>query len=195
MGGLSTKVNIIKYTIWYILLYLYHYCDKMMSIAVQTRKFIMERTAPVFNAKELSGTSMNDLTSVTGLTKGSIYGNFANMDEEDLAAFNHNFGSVVTDIRLKMESPPKMIDKLLVYSKTNRNFLQIPFQEAGCPLFNKATEACDPHPMLRKKSIHALKLWKVSVEKCIERKEVNAGTYAAEFSAILMTERVKFFAP
>ncbi len=163
----------------------------MLSKAERTRKFIIERTAPVFNAKGFSGTSMNDLTNVTGLTKGSIYGNFENKDEVALAAFDHNFGAIVTYIRLKMEVRPKMIDKLLVYPDTYRNFLQIPFLEAGCPLLNTATEADDTHPMLRKKAINALKLWKGSVEKCIEtgieRKEINAGTNAAEFSAILMS--------
>jgi TetR/AcrR family transcriptional repressor of nem operon len=37
--------------------------------------------------KGYSGTSMSDITAATGLTKGSIYGNFENKDEVAIAAF------------------------------------------------------------------------------------------------------------
>lgn len=47
-----------------------------MSKAERTKQFIIEKTAPIFNAKGYMGTSMNDIMNATGLTKGSIYGNF-----------------------------------------------------------------------------------------------------------------------
>jgi AcrR family transcriptional regulator len=37
--------------------------------------------------KGYAGTSMYDLTEATGLTKGSIYGNFENKDDVALAGF------------------------------------------------------------------------------------------------------------
>jgi TetR/AcrR family transcriptional repressor of nem operon len=58
-----------------------------MTKAEKTKAFIIERSAPLFNSKGYSGTSMNDLMDITGLTKGSIYGNFENKDEVALAAF------------------------------------------------------------------------------------------------------------
>ena len=61
-----------------------------MSKAARTKQFIIEKTAPIFNMKGYSGTSINDITDATGLTKGSIYGNFANKDEVALAAFRFN---------------------------------------------------------------------------------------------------------
>lgn len=162
-----------------------------MSKAERTKKFIIEKTAPIFNAKGYIGTSMNDIMNATGLTKGSIYGNFENKDEVALAAFDYNFGEIVKYIRLKIEAQPKMIDKLLVYTETYRNFLNLPILEAGCPILNTSTEADDTHPMLRKKAINALKLWKLSLEKYIEigieTKEIKANTNAAEFSAIMMS--------
>jgi len=38
----------------------------------------------------MPGTSLSDMTDATGLTKGSIYGNFNSKDEVALAAFDHN---------------------------------------------------------------------------------------------------------
>lgn len=43
-----------------------------MTKAEKTRNFIVEKTAPIFNMKGYAGTSLNDITAATGLTKGSI---------------------------------------------------------------------------------------------------------------------------
>ena len=162
-----------------------------MSKAERTKKFIIEKTAPIFNSKGYAGTSMTDITNATGLTKGSIYGNFENKDEVALAAFDYNFGEIVAYIRLRIDAKPKMIDKLLVYTEIYRNFLNLPILAAGCPILNTSTEADDTHPMLRKKAVNALNLWKLSIEKYIEigieTKEIKANTNASEFSAILMS--------
>jgi AcrR family transcriptional regulator len=65
-----------------------------MSKSEQTKAFIIEKTAPIFNKKGYAGTSLSDMTEATNLTKGSIYGNFANKDEVALAAFDYNLGRV-----------------------------------------------------------------------------------------------------
>ena len=58
--------------------------------SARTRQFIVEKSAPIFNKKGYSGTSLHDLTEATGLTKGGIYGNFENKDEIAAAAFEFN---------------------------------------------------------------------------------------------------------
>ena len=162
-----------------------------MSKAERTKQFIIEKTAPIFNSKGYAGTSMNDIVNATGLTKGSIYGNFENKDEVALAAFDHNFGAIVSYIRQKIEVRSKIIDKILVYPETYRNFLNLSFLKAGCPVLNTSTEADDTHPMLRKKAVNALKLWQLSIEKYIEigieTKEIKADTNATDFAAVLMS--------
>ena len=42
----------------------------------KTKQLIIEKTASIFNKKGYTGTYLSDLTNATGLTKGSIYGNF-----------------------------------------------------------------------------------------------------------------------
>jgi TetR/AcrR family transcriptional repressor of nem operon len=163
----------------------------MMSKAARTKQFIIEKTAPIFNAKGYAGTSMNDIMIATGLTKGSIYGNFENKDEVALAAFDHNFAVIVSYLKQKMESRSKIVDKLLVYPETYRNFLEFPFLEAGCPVLNTAIEADDTHPQLRNKAANALTVWKNAIEKQIQNgidtNEINAETNAAEFAVVLMS--------
>ncbi len=163
----------------------------MQTKAERTRQFIIEKTAPVFNAKGYAGTSMSDLTAATGLTKGSIYGNFENKDEVALAAFDHNFGKVVQYIRSKMQEKTSVIDQLLVYPETYRDFLELPFLKEGCPLLNTSTEADDTHPQLKAKAAEALQFWRNAVErllqKGIENGEIDPRTHVPQFAVILMS--------
>src|SRR5436305_428372 len=62
-----------------------------MSKAEQTRQYIIEKTAPIFNKKGYFATSLSDITTATGLTKGSIYGNFK--DKDDLATHVYTYQS------------------------------------------------------------------------------------------------------
>ena len=168
-----------------------YYINSMLSKSERTKQFIIEKIAPVFNAKGYAGTSLNDMIHVTGLTKGSIYGNFENKDEVALAAFDYNFGAIISYLKYRIEKQHTVIDKLLVYPETYRNFLKLPFLKAGCPVLNTSTEADDTHPLLRNKAVNALKLWKTSIERHINHgiatKELKAETNAAEFAAILMS--------
>jgi TetR/AcrR family transcriptional regulator, transcriptional repressor for nem operon len=154
-------------------------------------QFIVEKSAPVFNMKGFAGTSVNDIVNATGLTKGSIYGNFENKDEVALAAFDYNFNRVTDYIRLKILATEDSIERLLVYPKVYREFLKIPFLKAGCPILNTSTEADDTHPQLKEKAANALSFWKTSIEKQIkrgiERKEIKANTNPREFAVILMS--------
>jgi TetR/AcrR family transcriptional repressor of nem operon len=138
-----------------------------MSKAEKTKAFIIERTAPIFNRKGYAGTSINDMTDATGLTRGSIYGNFANKDEVALAAFDYNVLKVNTIFRDELDKQELVMDKLLVYVQVYVNFLSHPFPEGGCPILNTATEADDTHPALKKKVLDSIMNWKNTIEDLI----------------------------
>lgn len=162
-----------------------------MSKAESTKKYIIETTAPIFNSKGYMGTSLNDITESTGLTKGSIYGNFENKDEVALEAFNYNFNLVVTYISSKINNKQTAIDKLLVYVDTYKNFQKIKFLKAGCPILNTATEADDTHPALREKAMHAIQYWKKSIIKIItdgiKNDEISPKTNPEEISILMIS--------
>lgn len=164
---------------------------KDISKSERTKQFIVERTAPVFNEKGYAGTSLSDLENATGLTKGSIYGNFENKDEVALAAFDYNFNRVTLYIKDKILAADNSIERLLVYPKVYRDFLKIPFLKAGCPILNTSTEADDTHPKLRDRAANALNFWKISIEnqikRGIQRGEIKADTNTTEFAVILMS--------
>ena len=165
--------------------------SKIVSKSERTKQFIIEQTAPVFNKKGYAGTSLTDLTTATKLTKGSIYGNFANKDEVALAAFDYNFNRVTVYLRERILATDNSIERLLVYPNVYRDFLKIPFLKPGCPILNTSTEADDTHPKLKEKALNALTFWKVSIEnqikRGIQRGEIKEETNPAEVALILMS--------
>jgi AcrR family transcriptional regulator len=162
-----------------------------MSKAADTKQFIVEKTAPVFNIKGYAGTSMNDIMSVTGLSKGCIYGNFENKDDVALAAFDYNHNRVTAYIRGKILATENSIERLLVYPDTYRDYFKIPFLRSGCPILNTSTEADDTHPLLRERASAALSFWKKALENQIKRGitrgEIKAGTNPTGLAVIIIS--------
>lgn len=139
-----------------------------MSKAEQTKAFIIEKIAPVFNKKGYAGTSLTDITEATGLTKGSIYGNFENKDEVAVAAFDFNLKKVNTILKNEIAKESSAKDKLLVYVKVYENFAKYSFPEGGCPVLNTSTEADDTHPLLKQRACDAIVNWKKSISDIIK---------------------------
>ena len=134
-----------------------------MSKAEKTRQLIVEKTAPIFNTKGFAGTSLTDMTTATGLTKGSIYGNFENKDEVAIACFDFNHHKMISLLHDAMERETTYRGKLLVYSGIFDHLLQATNLQGGCPILNTATEADDTHPALKSKAANALEAWKGKV--------------------------------
>lgn len=151
-----------------------------MNKAEKTRQFIIEKTAPLFNMKGFAGTSLSDMTEATGLTKGSIYGNFANKDEVALASFEHNVGIVSAYIRERMDTKHTIREKLMVYVDTYSGFPGAPFPKGGCAILNTAVDADDTHPRLKDRACGKLENWKnrlmVLVQAGIDNGELKAET-------------------
>jgi TetR/AcrR family transcriptional repressor of nem operon len=156
-----------------------------MSKAERTKKFIVEKTAPIFNIKGYAGTSVNDMMAATGLTKGSIYGNFRNKDDVALAAFDHNRKKVDEVIRREIEKEVSAKGKLMVYAKVYGNFYRDAFPEGGCPILNTAIEADDTHAVLREKAADAITCWKDNIADIIRK-----GVADKEFKADIDPEQI-----
>lgn len=149
-----------------------------MSKAERTKQFIIEKTAPIFNMKGYSGTSMSDITEATGLTKGSIYGNFENKDEVALAAFKYNVKKLQDAFTQEIEKQNTFKGKLLVYPRLYSNYLDLRVTKGGCPILNTATEADDTHPILKKNVEKIILFWKRKLIQFIEQ-----GILLGEFKA------------
>ncbi|WP_324678385.1 TetR/AcrR family transcriptional regulator [Hymenobacter sp. GOD-10R] len=156
-----------------------------MSKAERTRQFIIEQTAPIFNKQGFAGTSLNDLTTATGLTKGAIYGNFENKEEVALAAFDYNLGLVRDGLRAGAESSAPAREKLLAMPRFYRKTFSELRGMGGCPILNTAVEVDDAPPTaLRQRVQESLRSWRGNIVRIIE-----AGKQAGELKPATEAER------
>jgi TetR/AcrR family transcriptional regulator, transcriptional repressor for nem operon len=161
-----------------------------MGKAERTREYIIEKTAPVFNRKGYAGTSMSDLTECTGLTKGAIYGNFENKDEVALAAFDHNVGKMISQVKSLQGSQQSALDKLRAFIAVYRNSPSDPFLSIGCPIGNTGLEVDDTHPALKQKVGEAVAKWHRSISAIIHQGirsgEIKEDTDVAAFASLMI---------
>jgi TetR/AcrR family transcriptional regulator, transcriptional repressor for nem operon len=162
-----------------------------MSKAEKTRQYIVEKTAPIFNTKGFAGTSLSDMTEATGLTKGSIYGNFSNKDEVALASFDYNLRKLKAYVHTEEEKAETIKDKLKVRTRIFGDERPVAYPVGGCPLLNTATEADDTHPQLKDRVVEAIETWKERtmglVEQGIKNGEIAAGTNVEQVTLTLMS--------
>ena len=160
------------------------------SRSEQTRRFIIEAAAPIFNKKGYAGTSMSDLTAATGLTKGSIYGNFKDKNDVAIHAFKHNIDLIFDYFTKELKAAPTPLEKLLAYPRGFRKIHRMVLAHGGCPIINTAVEADDTHPVLRKLSVDVLIRWKSTmvslIEKGIADGTINTATKADDTAEILI---------
>lgn len=128
----------------------------MLSKADKTRQFIIEKSAPIFNKKGYSATTMADIIAATGLAKGGIYGNFSSKDEIAAAAFEYAYTKLKDELRFKIKQEKTAPDKLYAIFNYYHNYTARPHIDGGCPMLNTATDADDNIPFLKKKAKAAM---------------------------------------
>lgn len=161
-----------------------------MGKADRTKGYIIAKTAPVFNRRGYSGTSMSDMTQTTGLTKGAIYGNFQNKDDVALAAFDYNIDNMIAQVRALQATNFTALGKLAAYIAFYRHGISHPFLSAGCPIVNTGIEADDTHPQLGKKVSDAIKRWHRSISAIIHqgirKGDIKKDADAAGFASLMI---------
>lgn len=131
-----------------------------MNKGEKTRQYIIEKTAPIFNKKGFAGTSLTDMTEATGLTKGSIYGHFANKDEVALAVFDYNLRRTSYALHESVGTRKTAREQLIAFVDSYSRYLKEPCIEGGCPVLNTAIDADDTHPELKQRAADAINNWK-----------------------------------
>jgi AcrR family transcriptional regulator len=153
-----------------------------MGRAKKTREYIIAKAAPVFNRQGFSGTSITDILEGSGLTKGSVYGNFSSKEELAAAAFEYNFKRISTLIFSSVERDGNACDRLVALAGSyGVNFDQVS-ELGGCPILNAATDSDDMNSLIREKVNRSIELWKKTIVSII-RKGQELGEIKADISA------------
>jgi len=153
---------------------------KFVPRSENTRQRIIELTAELFNKKGALGTSVSDVEKATGMTRGSIYGNFPNKDAVALAVFDYNWGRKRELLFEGADRQNTYKNKLLAHILLHHPSAKTAFTPGGCPLINTVAESDDTNTLLRNKAATALLAWTNHlvelVEQGIDANEFKAGT-------------------
>ncbi|MDA8404840.1 MAG: TetR/AcrR family transcriptional regulator, partial [Desulfobacteraceae bacterium] len=138
-----------------------------ISKSERTRRFIIGKAAPVFNKKGIVGTTLADLTEATGLTKGSIYGNFKDKDEVAIAVFQYHVDNLTAFLRREIDRETAAVAKLLAIPNAYRKLYKTMMAYGGCPILNTAAEADDTHQTLCRLTVEAIENMKKTIVSLI----------------------------
>lgn len=164
-----------------------------MTKAERTRAFIIETAAKLFNKAGYAAVSLSDITDATGLSKGSIYGNFENKEEIMLAAYKHHATRISNRIKATSAGGGDPIAKLLETVEYYRaNWRQLS-GNGGCPLMNTAIEADDCFPQLKAGVAGSFRQWANSWTKLLKTgqqegrivESIDPASYAYQFIAMI----------
>jgi TetR/AcrR family transcriptional regulator, transcriptional repressor for nem operon len=160
-----------------------------MQKGENTRKHIIAKSAELFNQKGYSGSSLSDITELTGIKKGGIYRHFSSKDEIALEAYNYAGSVVGVHFKNAIGQQETASDKLLAYLHVYENVVEAPPFIGGCPLLNVAIESDDGHPILRQRAQQGLK-GTLDGMKAI----ISLGVQRGEFKADLDIDALATFA-
>ena len=150
----------------------------------RTRSLIIEKTSSLFNKRGYANTSLSDLTKATGLTKGSIYGNFRNKEEVALEVFKYNIKKIEIPLFNDINKQKNSVQKLLAFPQFFRQQYKFITENGGCALLNTSVEADDLYDELRTSASKVIDHWVVLLSEIIEEGK-------KEESIVSETEAVK----
>lgn len=129
----------------------------------QTKERILLKSGVLFNTQGYKATSISDITSATGFTKGAIYRHFKNKQNLEKETLFHLSSIMFLKLRDKIKIEKTAGDKLRSIFRFFDSYITKPEVKGGCPLLNAAIEADDAHPVLRKEALKVLDILRDSV--------------------------------
>jgi TetR/AcrR family transcriptional regulator, transcriptional repressor for nem operon len=133
-----------------------------------TKENVLQEATKLFNTKGYKTTSISDITTATGYTKGAIYRHFENKEALELEAFEKMMSSVFTVLSYRIKSEANAKDKLFSLLDMFQNYITNPYMKGGCPLLNVAIEMDDTNDPLKQRAQKALAQLKSSIVTIIK---------------------------
>ncbi len=128
-----------------------------------TKASILKRSGELFNTQGYKATSLSDITTATGLTKGAIYRHFKNKNQLEKEALLGLAQVMFEQIRNRIKSQPTAVLKLKSLFSYFETYISKPPVKGGCPLLNVSPEVDDAHPVLRRQAVLILNTLRDSI--------------------------------
>jgi len=114
-----------------------------------TRKQIIKSASILFNTKGYKATSISDITSRAGITKGAIYKHFKDKSELEKVCLTEMTSKVFSHVTQLIKNAPDAKGKLFSLLDYFGDYGSKPPIKGGCPIMNASIEADDSDPVLK----------------------------------------------
>jgi len=156
----------------------------------QTRERILKKSGLLFNTQGYRSTSISDITSATGFTKGAIYRHFKSKEELEKETLFHLSSVMFDALRDRIKAADTAPKKLRAVFRYFESYITDPPVKGGCPLLNVAIEADDASPILRRGAIKMLDMLRDSLinilDKGIKYKQLTADIDKTHYATIII---------
>jgi TetR/AcrR family transcriptional repressor of nem operon len=155
-----------------------------------TRRRILERSAPMFNTRGYSGTSMGDVARESEMEKAGIYNHFAGKEDLALAAFDFSMGIMRRRFEEAVVGKEGVMERLLSAAGVLSRLIDDPPVAGGCPMLNTAVEADDANPALKERAAGAaadlLRLFGGLAKEGVANGELRADVEPREVASVVL---------
>jgi len=154
-----------------------------------TRKRIIDSASILFNTQGYKATSISDITTAAGLTKGAIYKHFkdkAQLEEECLIRMS---STIAYQVGQKIKSAPDTRSKMEAIFDYFSKYTHTPPFEGGCPLLNASIEMDDTNYKLKKvvakATLHLQDGIKTIIQNGIYRKQIDPNIDIEKYTCLV----------
>ncbi|MBF4491184.1 TetR/AcrR family transcriptional regulator [Flavobacterium sp. MR2016-29] len=158
---------------------------------MNTTEFILERVAPIFNKQGYVGTSLTDISNVTGLTKGAIYCNFSNKEDLALKSFQYNINAAITPLFELVAATKGSLNKLHAITTYQRSYYDLVKDRGGCPMLRAGVDTKFINPMLFKSAQKLSQKFTTGLTNIINdgivNNEIKENTDSAQYAKIILS--------
>jgi len=141
----------------------------MMRNPTHTKAVIIKESANLFNTKGYKATSLSDITTATGFTKGAIYKHFKNKEDLEQQALRFLNKTMYDLLNHEVKQATNFKDRMNAVYSFFENYLETAPYEGGCPLMNSACESDDTDAALRQQSFGMLVNFKALIKKILNK--------------------------
>jgi TetR/AcrR family transcriptional regulator, transcriptional repressor for nem operon len=122
-----------------------------------------------FWSRGYAATSVDDLTTVTGLGKGSLYGAFGDKHGLFLRALDDYIGSALDGVRAALRDPAyTAYDRLVAHIRAQARDIAADRSRRGCMMAKSAAELGSTDDTVERVVKHAYATWTSELANCIK---------------------------
>ena len=146
-----------------------------------------------FWTRGYTATSVDDLTTVTGLGKGSLYGAFGDKHGLFVRALDDYVTSAVEGVRAQLRDPARSAyDRLTRHLRDQAKAVAVDTSRRGCMMAKTAAELGATDDVVERTIEQAYAIWRAELADCIKQAQLDGAIDGATNPQALATTLLAF---